>query len=121
MTQSSLILSEQDGVTIVGFGNSVILDAYHIDEVSKELFKLIEADKRRYLVLDFSTIKMLSSQTLGVMLKMKSLLDKSGGKMVISGIDPRLYRVFKITDLQSVFEFHDNNQQATESLAKIKD
>ena len=39
-----------------------------------------------------------------------------GGKMVLSGIDPRLYRVFKITHLKDLFEFYENSQAAIQSL-----
>ena len=114
--KSHLVVTEQDGVTVVDFSESVILDAYHINEVSKELFSLIDMDGRSLIVLDFAVIKMISSQTLGVLLKMKNKLDKLNGKMAISGIDPRLYRVFKITNLQSVFDFFEDRESAVKSL-----
>ena len=114
--KSHLVVSEQDGVTVVGFSESVILDAYHIDGVSKELFALVDVGKRSQIILDFSTIKMISSQTLGVLLKMKNKLDEQNGKIVISGIDPRLYRVFKITNLQSIFEFFADSESAIKAL-----
>jgi anti-anti-sigma factor len=115
--ESHLIISRQGPVTIVGFDESVILDTYHIDQVSKQLFGLIDDQNSRRIVLDFATIKMLSSQTLGVLIKMKRKLDELGGKMVISGIDPRLYRVFKVTNLQSIFEFFENNSAAVAALS----
>jgi len=115
--ESHLIISRQGPVTIVGFDESVILDTYHIDQVSKQLFGLIDDPNSRRIVLDFATIKMLSSQTLGVLIKMKRKLDELGGKMVISGIDPRLYRVFKVTNLQSIFEFFENNSAAVAALS----
>jgi anti-sigma B factor antagonist len=115
--ESHLIINRQGPVTIVGFDQSVILDTYHIDQVSKQLFGLIDDQNSRRIILDFATIKMLSSQTLGVLIKMKRKLDELGGKMVISGIDPRLYRVFKVTNLQSIFEFFENNNAAITALS----
>jgi len=116
--ESHLRLSQEKDVTIVGFSEPTLLDAYHINEIAQELYDLIEKDGYRQIVLDLSEIKILSSQTLGVMINMRQKLDKFEGKLVISGIDPRLYRVFKITNLQSVFEFYENRDKAIGSFQK---
>ena len=111
MTEKThLVLTEEKGVTIIDFAEPTLLDAYHINEVSRELYALIENENQRQLVLNLSEIKMLSSQTLGVLLNMRHKLDEVQGKMVICGIDPKLYRVFKITNLQSVFNFYEDKK-----------
>lgn len=73
---SHLVLTQQDGVTVVGFVEPSILDAYHVDKIAKQLYELIEKHNHQMLVLDFSTIKMLSSQTLSVLLKMHNCSTK---------------------------------------------
>ena len=119
MTEESQLIVEQAGeVSIVGFSEPTLLDAYHVNESAKELYNLIEKQGHRWIVLDLSTIKMLSSQTLGVFLNTRHKLEKLGGKVVISGIDPKLSRVFKITNLDSVFEFFANTSLAIECLKK---
>lgn len=117
---SHLAVNEQDGIHIIGFTEPTVLDAYHVDEISKRLYELIDREGPKQLILDFSAIKMLSSQTLSVMLKMRQKLMEQGGTMVISGINPGLYRVFKITNLQSVFEFFENNQSAIDFLKQTQ-
>jgi len=113
--ESQLTVTQQDGVSLVNFREASVLDAYHVGLVSKDLYALIEKQGLRKLVLDLSSIKMLSSQTLGVLLNMRQKLDQLGGKMVLSGIDPRLYRVFKITHLKDLFEFYETNEEAIAS------
>lgn len=113
--ESQLTVTQQDGVSLVCFREASVLDAYHVGQVSKDLYALIEKQGLRKLVLDLSSIKMLSSQTLGVLLNMRQKLDQLGGKMVLSGIDPRLYRVFKITHLKDLFEFYETNEEAIAS------
>ena len=117
--ETHLTLTKRDNVTIIGFKDPTILDAYHVNEVSKQLFGLIGKDEYKLLVLDFSTIKMLSSQTLSVLLKMRQELDAVDGQMVLSGINPGLYRVFRITNLQSVFEFFSDIDSAVEHLKSL--
>ena len=115
-TESSLIVSEERGVTVVGFAQPTLLDSYHIGEVGKELCELAQSGNCSRMVLDMSTIKMISSQALSVMLTVRQKLEPLAGKMVICGIDPALYRVFKVTNLKSVFEFYADRNAAVESL-----
>ena len=117
--ESHLLLSRHDDITVVGFNDATILDAYHVNEVAQELYQLIEKDGCRKLVLDLGTIKILSSQTLGVLLNMRQKLAPLDGKVVISGIDPRLYRVFKVTKLQDIFEFYDTSAAAVSALRQL--
>jgi anti-sigma B factor antagonist len=114
--ESKLTINQQEGVTIVSFAEPNLLDAFHVTETAKDLYRLIEIDGCRLLVLDISSVSMLSSQSLGVFLNMRQKLEKLKGQMVISGIDPRLSRVFKITRLQDVFEFFDDTTAAVANL-----
>lgn len=113
-----LKLSNREDVTIVGFADATILDAFHVGEVSQELYRLIENEKLTRLVVDFSAIKMLSSQTISVLLKMRQMVGEAGGKMVLYGLDPGLYKVFRITRLQDVFEFYDDLEKAVEDVGR---
>jgi len=113
---SSLIITSQEGVTVVGFSEPTLLNAYKITEVAQQLYKLVEQEGHRLVVLDLSTIRMLSSQSLGVFLNLRHKLGQVKGKMALSGIDPSLSRVFKITKLEEVFEFHKNTASAVLSL-----
>ena len=116
--QSNLIITLHDGVAVVGFAEPHLLDAFHVTETAKDLYRLIETDGQRLIVLDISTITMLSSQALGVFLNMRQKLQKIDGKMAFSGIDPTLSLVFKITRLQDVFSFFDNTDLAVQNLLK---
>ena len=107
-----LNVSDLQGVTVIAFNEPTMLDAFRVTEVGKELVSLVEKRAPRRVIIDLGSIKMLSSQALGVLLAVREKLSQFNGKMVISGIDPRLYRVFKITNLQGTFEFFENNQAA---------
>jgi len=111
-----LILTRQNDVTVVGFKEPNLLDAYHIEDTAPQLYQLIEQDNLKLIVLDLAGISMISSQSLGVFLNMKQKLDQQDGKMALSGIDPGLSRVFKITRLQDVFQFFNDTNAAVNSL-----
>ena len=116
--EAKLTVTQHDDVSVVDFCEATILDAYHVDQISKELYALVEVQKSRKIVLDLATIKMLSSQTLGVFLNMRKKLSELGGTMVFAGVDPRLYRVFKVTNLQALFEFFEDRDTAVQSFSQ---
>ena len=111
-----LDLTEQDGISVVSFNEPTILDAFHVAAVAEELLELVEKQGIRRMVIDLGSVKMLTSQALGMLLTVRQKLSEKNGKVVISGIDPMLYRVFKITNLQAVFDFFENNDMAVAAL-----
>lgn len=100
-----LTVDTQDGISIIGFSEPTMLSAYHIGQVGQELVNLVEKQGLRLLIIDLASIKMISSQSLSVFLNVHQKVKELGGRLAISGIDPKLYRVFKVTSLQNVFEF----------------
>jgi len=102
---SPLHVTEMDAVSVVRFPEPGLLDAYHVKETAGHLYALVEKERRRLLVLDFSGIRMISSQALGMLLNLRQKLQALAGGLALAGIDPRLSRVFKITRLQDVFAF----------------
>lgn len=114
--EAQLVVTQEQGISIVNFAKPTLMDSYHVSQVEKEMTVLIEKGHLRKIVLDFSVLQMLSSRALGVLLTIRQKLEPLGGKIVICGIDPKLYRVFKITNLQSVFDFYDDRASAIEAL-----
>lgn len=116
-TSDPLTFTESGGVTVVGFEGVEVLDAARLEEVSRQLLDFVENDACKLIVLDLGTIKMLASRALSLFLNLHHKVEPEGGKVVISGINPSLYRVFKITNLVNVFEFYDDTDSAVKNLS----
>lgn len=99
-------------VTIVNFTEAAILDAAQIQRIADELYKLVDQNARRKMVLDFSAVKFLSSQTLGVLLMVKKKIDAIKGKVVFCGLRRELQEVFRMTNLHKSFEFYADETKA---------
>jgi anti-sigma B factor antagonist len=110
-----LVIQKIKDVTVVNFNDPSILDPAHIEQIGAELYDLIDKLDRRKLVLDFSDVQFLSSQTLGVLVTMRRKADAAKSKVVIAGLRPELYKIFKITRLESLFSFFPDEQQALQS------
>jgi anti-sigma B factor antagonist len=88
-------------------------------EVMGEALRGFVLDKRPdKVIVDFSGLKFFSSQVLGLLVEVWKKLKEYGGTVVISGINPELSRVFKITNLDSLFDFYPDNDSAIEALGR---
>lgn len=113
---AQLAVKMEQEVAVVGFTAPTMLDSVQVSEFGRELDELVQKKGQLRLVLDMSSVRMFSSRSLGVLLSVRQRLAASGGRMAISGIDPKLYRVFKITNLQSLFSFFDTTEAAVTAL-----
>jgi anti-anti-sigma factor len=119
MTQETSIKTEiQNGVVIVSFAQPSIGALNGIGEISKAINDYVDQNKPQKLIVDFEGVKFFSSQALGMLIELWRKLEKYQGKMVISGINPQLYRVFKITNLNKIFQFFDDSQSAVKSFGE---
>ncbi|GMU82001.1 MAG: STAS domain-containing protein [Phycisphaerales bacterium] len=114
--ESSLSVQENEGVTVVGFREAAILDVVTIQRIGKELYALVETGGKKRIVLDFGDVRFLSSQALGVLLNLRRKADKAGAKVALARIRAELARVFKLTNLDKLFEFFDDTGKAVEKL-----
>jgi anti-anti-sigma factor len=105
-------------VAVVGFESACVSDADSITAMSKRIKKFINDQRPIGLVFDFSGVKFFSSQVLGLLLDIRTAITAAGGQIVISAIDPQLHRVFKITSLDKIFTFFQDQDSAVKSFSQ---
>ncbi len=107
-------------VTIVSFNVASLTAGNDMDCVARQISDLILNQKPKNLLVDFTGVKFFSSQTLGILLDARKKITAQKANMAISGINPQLYRVFKITNLDKLFRFYPDAQSAVDELAKTQ-
>ncbi len=110
--ENELLITPYRDVTVVSFQNVSVLDSANIEALGRSLMELVEKQDTRKLILEFTAVRFMSSQALGVLLQLKKAMDPVHGKLVIAGIRPELHKVFKITNLNKMFVFHDDLDKA---------
>ncbi len=113
-TAARLVIQSIRDVTIVRFQESSILDTLLIQRISDELNHLVDAKYKRKLLLDFTDVKFLSSSALGVLVALKKKSDAIKGEVVLCGLRKDLRKIFKITSLEKLFKFADDERGALE-------
>ena len=102
---------------IVTFTDEKILEERDIAELQDSLNGIIEQADRINLVLDFSTVKFLSSAVLGLLIRVSKKVYEREGQLRLCNISPRIYEIFKITRLTKIFDIYPDRDAAIASFA----
>ena len=102
-------------VTVVRFTNRKILDDLEINEMGREMFRLVEEENRQRLLLNFSSVEFLSSAVLGKLIALGKKVKARSGTLKFSNICPEVYEVFAITKLNQTFDIKADEAEALAS------
>lgn len=117
MQEPKLINIETEGdVAVVSFNIASICGVAGVERISAELRQYVISQQPKKLVIDFVGVKFFSSQMLGLLVDIWRKQGDAGGKMLISGINPQLGRVFRITNLDKIFQFYPDRDQAIKAI-----
>lgn len=105
-------IEEVGDVTIAKFLDKKILDETNIQIIGSQMFRLVEEDGRKDIVLDFSNVEYLSSAALGKLITMEKKVKTARGRLRLCSIRPEIYEVFAITKLNKLFQIYDDQEQA---------
>lgn len=110
---SQFITQQYGEYTIVEFTTASLMDRIDLEQLGQDLYRLIDEEDRRKIVLDFERVQYLSSQAIGILLNMhKKLAALKKSKLVLCGVGPRLMELLKITRLDLLFTVKPTQQEA---------
>ncbi len=113
---SKLRIRSVEDITVVRFQDASILDTELIHGIAGELDQLVESENCKKLLLDFTEVTFFSSSALGILVTLSKKMAEIEGELVICALATDLVRVFKITNLDKLFKFADDEDQALQML-----
>jgi len=117
-TDRLYITRQVEGVTIVAFQQSQILDAMTIERMSNNLKELLESQEGGRFVFDFSQVTYMSSSALGMLIGLQRRIAQRGAQLKLTGIGEEIMEVFRITKLDTVFDIYKEASAAVEAFRK---
>ena len=111
-------ITRRKNTAVVAFKAPSISDVEQIATASQQIKQFVDENHPRALVFDFGGVKFFSSKVLGLLLDLRAGLQAQDGELFISGINPQLYRIFKITNLDKVFRFFSDAESAFKAIGK---
>lgn len=85
------------------------VDVYTAPQLREKLLTLCQGGSSIHL--DLAGVDYIDSTGLGVLIGAYKAQKSTGGKLIISGMNSRLTRLFRITGLQEIMEFGPDNQE----------
>ena len=113
--QIGVEITSKETAAIVAFKAPSITDLEQIAAASDQIKQFVDDKRPSAIVFDFGGVKFFSSKVLGLLLDIRAELQAHQGKLLISGINPQLHRVFKITNLDKVFRFFPDAESAVKA------
>ncbi len=113
MSTDALYHVNDDGpATIVHFDYPRVAD-----EARSQLYGLVEGQGKTHLVLDFSSVVVISSMALGILVTLQRKVVAAGGKLALFGLDPNLRYLFQITQLDRVLTLCETKDEAVAAIS----
>jgi len=91
-------------VTIATFDVDNILEEQQIKKLEAALTPVITRNEEKKLVLNFENVRFMSSAFLGLLVKVHKRVIEAGGRLQLMNLDPKIYKVFEITQLTKIFD-----------------
>lgn len=106
-------------VAVAEFEGAPMCDSVEVRAAGEKINEFIANKRPAYIVIDFSEVKFICSDVVGMLLASRNKVREYGGEVLVSGINPQWYRVFKITNVDKLFRFYENSESAVEAVRGI--
>lgn len=116
-TNPRLSVRRDNGVVVAELLDERILEEQAIQQIRDELLGLIDQETTPKLLIVFRNVQHLSSATLGALIQIKKSIEKLGGQLRLSDINPQIQEVFAITKLDRLFQIHSSSDAASNSFS----
>jgi anti-anti-sigma factor len=89
---------------VITFKDERIVTEDLLDRIGADILKLAEqAPPGKWIILDFKTVKFMSSAFLGFLVKLQTTVTQCRGHLKLRNLSPEIFKVFKITQLHKIF------------------
>jgi len=105
--------------TVIEFRTPSLMDPIVLERIGEAVYRLVDAEDKRMLILDFEQVEYLSSQAIGIVLTLNKKLAKlKNTSMVLCGVGPKLMELIKITRLDKILQIRPSQKEALKVLPK---
>jgi anti-sigma B factor antagonist len=106
-------ISTIDRFTIVELRMPSLMDPGAISDLGTSLYKLVDEQDRRKIILDFEKVEYISSQTVGILIGMqKKLAALPHGQLILCGVGPKLTELLRIMRLDKKLTIKPTQKEA---------
>jgi anti-anti-sigma factor len=97
-------------LTILTFQDESILEDVQIKKLEQALLPIIKEKGEHKVVLNFGNVRYMSSAFLGLLVKVHKRIIDLHGHLQLCNLDPKIHKVFEITQLTKIFDIAPREQ-----------
>ena len=111
---SDIFQRHQSGkYTVIEFVTPSLMDPNVLEQTAQALYKVIDDEDQRKIVMDFGKVQYMSSQAIGIVLAMhKKLNSLADSKLVLCAVGPKLMDLIKLTRLDRLLTIKGTQKEA---------
>src|SRR3954465_6446811 len=99
--------------TVIEFITPSLMDPVVLENAAQALYKIIDEEDKRKIVMDFEKVQYLSSQAIGIVLAMhKKLNSLKNSKLILCSVGPKLMELIKLTRLDRLLTIKATQKEA---------
>src|SRR5262245_55162823 len=80
-------------------------------ELAAPLYRLVDEEGPRRVVLDLSAVRYISSNGIGILVSLHKRLVAASGRMVVCGIDPDVLALLKLTNVDRLIAAYPTEEE----------
>lgn len=109
--EAKIIVENGTDVTLVTFEDENILEEPQIRRLERALLPIVRENEQKRLVLNFQNVRFMSSSFLGLLVKIHKHVVEMDGRLQLFNLDPKIHKVFEITQLVKIFDIVPPRQE----------
>lgn len=117
MSDEFFHVAEAGPVHVVSLYLPQSMDSKEFDRLNEQMLGIFGARPEGRWVLDLSGLYYMGSSALGLMVNIRQRILQAGGRLVLSGLSPRLLQIFKTCCMERLFVIARSTGEALRALA----
>ncbi|MEM7456828.1 MAG: anti-sigma factor antagonist [Planctomycetota bacterium] len=105
----------EEQISVVKFKDEKVMDPGRIEQLGNELMEVASRDDNCKLLINFDNVRFFSSQAINKLIVLDRRVKAGGGQIRLSNLRPEVRDLFSYTNLDSVFEIRDEEEDALQS------
>ena len=115
---TSLRTAENEDVLVVYFADAKILDDGRIQQIGSELSEMATRATGGKMLLNFQGVQFMSSAMIGKLVLLNKKCKQENTNLKMCGISSNVAEVFKIMQLNKVFDIYKDEEKALKAFNK---
>jgi anti-anti-sigma factor len=105
-------LDNVEEVSVVKFKDQKVMDPSRIETMGKELLSLVSGDESENVLINFENVSFFSSAAINKLIVLEKRIRAQGGQIRLSNLRPEVRDLFSYTNLDSMFQIKDEQDEA---------